>query len=131
MKSNDCPILSDLSNRFPNRIVEEFKASAIAEDITALNFRAWNPEDENELDEVFTLLIPDPKHNNNGTLSGTSQNQLAAIFRSGGWIFEGYKGICIKPNTPRNDKEGKVIKYESPRGTGTQQIRRASCRERV
>ena len=101
----------------------EFTASAIAQDIVALNFRSFDGEDENGLDEVFTLLIPNPKHNNNGTPSGTSQQQLAAILRSGGWIFEGYKGICVKPNSPRKDEEkDRYIKYESPRGTGNQQL---------
>jgi hypothetical protein len=103
---------------------KEFADSEIADDIAALNFRSWNPEDENDLDEVFTLLIPEPKHNNNGTLSGTSQQELAAILRSGGWVFEGYRGICIKPNNPRKDKDEKEkeIKYESPRGSGNLQL---------
>jgi hypothetical protein len=35
-------------------IREEFRASAIADDIADLNFRTWNPLDENDLDEVFT-----------------------------------------------------------------------------
>ena len=50
----------------------EFKASAIADDIAVLNFRSWIPDNENDLDEVFTLLIIEPEHRNNGTLSGSS-----------------------------------------------------------
>jgi hypothetical protein len=103
------------------RHLAEFKASAIAEDIAALNFRSWNPENENDLDEVFTLLISDPQHNNNGTLAVRSQQQLAGILRAGGWIFEGDKGVCVKPNSPRIVDE-KTIKYESPRGAGNQQL---------
>jgi putative DNA primase/helicase len=101
---------------------QELKESAIAEDIAALNFRSWNPGNENDLDEVFSLLVAEPEHRNNGTLAGKSQNDLANTLRSGGWIFEGFKGVSVKPNTPRKDKEGKIIKYESPRGTGSQQL---------
>ena len=100
----------------------EFNTSRIESIIAGLNCRSWNPDDENDLDNVFTSIIPEPEHNNNGTLSGTSAQQLAGILRSGGWIFEGYKGVCVKPNSPRQDKNGKIIKYESPRGVGNQQL---------
>jgi putative DNA primase/helicase len=101
---------------------EEFRASAIADDIAALNFRSWNPLNENDLDEVFTLLVSEPEHRNNGTLAGRSQNDLANTLRSGGWIFEGHQGVSVKPDLPRKNAEGKVIKYESPRGAGNQQL---------
>jgi putative DNA primase/helicase len=101
---------------------EEFKASAIADDIADLNFRTWNPLDENDLDEVFTLLVAEPEHRNNGTLAGRSQNDLANTLRGGGWIFEGHRGVCVKPDSPRKNADGKVIKYESPRGAGNQQL---------
>jgi putative DNA primase/helicase len=101
---------------------QELKASAIADDIAALNFRTWNPFNENDLDEVFTLLVLEPEHRNNGTLAGRSANDLANTLRSGGWIFEGYIGVSVKPDSPRKSAEGKVIKYESPRGAGNQQL---------
>ena len=116
-----------MSNIDPQHI-QDFTDSAISSDIAALNFRSFDGEDENELDEVFTNLIPDPEHQNNGTLAGTSPQELAATLRAGGWMFEGYKGVCVKPDSPRKvkdekgnvvkDAEGKekVIKYESPRG---------------
>jgi putative DNA primase/helicase len=100
----------------------ELQASAIASDIIALNFRSFDGTNENDLDEVFTQLIEEPAHNNNGTLSGKSQNDLANAIRGGGWMFEGHRGICIKPDNPRIDKDGKVIKYESPRGMGKLQL---------
>jgi hypothetical protein len=100
----------------------EFKASAIAKDIIELNFRSWNPENEDDLDEVFTFLVSEPKHRNNGKLAGRANEQLANILRSGGWIFEGHTGISVKPNSPRTNSDGKIIKYESPRGVGNQQI---------
>jgi putative DNA primase/helicase len=100
----------------------EFVASAIAPDIAELNFRSWNPSSENDLDDVFGLLIAEPQHRNNGTLAGRSQNDLANVLRSGGWIFEGYRGVSVKPDSPRRNAEGKVIKYESPRGAGNQQL---------
>jgi putative DNA primase/helicase len=101
---------------------QELKASAIADDIAALNFRTWNPFNDNDLDEVFTLLIAEPEHRNNGTLAGRSANDLANTLRSGGWIFEGHLGVSVKPDSPRKSAEGKVIKYESPRGAGNQQL---------
>jgi putative DNA primase/helicase len=101
---------------------QELKASAIADDIAALNFRTWNPFNDNDLDDVFGLLVPEPEHRNNGTLAGRSQNDLANTLRSGGWIFQGYIGVSVKPDSPRKNAEGKVIKYESPRGTGNQQL---------
>jgi putative DNA primase/helicase len=100
----------------------EFKASGIADDIAALNFRTWNPFNDNDLDDVFTLLVEEPTHRNNGTLAGRSQNDLANTLRAEGWIFEGYLGVSVKPNSPRKNAEGKVIKYESPRGAGNQQL---------
>jgi putative DNA primase/helicase len=100
----------------------EFRDSAIDPDIAALNFRSWIPDNENDLDEVFILLIDEPEYRNNGTLAGSAQNDLANTLRGGGWIFEGYKGISVKPNSPRKNAEGKIIKYESPRGAGNQQI---------
>jgi putative DNA primase/helicase len=101
---------------------QELKASAIADDIAALNFRTWNPFNDNDLDDVFTLLVLEPEHRNNGTLAGRSANDLANTLRSGGWIFEGHIGVSVKPDSPRKNAEGKVIKYESPRGTGNQQL---------
>jgi hypothetical protein len=100
----------------------DFRDSAIADDIAALNFQSWIPDNENDLDEVFTLLIREPEHRNNGTLAGSAQNDLANTLRGGGWIFEGYKGVSVKPNSPRKNAEGKDIKYESPRGAGNQQL---------
>jgi len=100
----------------------EFRASAIDEDIIELNFRTWNSSNENDLDEVFTLLVAEPEHRNNGTLAGRSQNDLANTLRSGGWIFEGHQGVSVKPDSPRKSAEGKTIKYESPRGAGNQQL---------
>jgi hypothetical protein len=111
-----------LATSIDEQHLTEFKASEIAEDIIELNFRSWNPENENDLDEVFIQLVLEPEHRNNGTLAGPANQQLANILRSGGWIFKGYKGISVKPNSPRTNSEGKVIKYESPRGVGNQQI---------
>ena len=122
--------MADTYNCIDDRHAQEFKASAIAEDIAALNFRSFDENldgsKDNETDEAFTLLIAEPDHGNNGTLSGKSPNDLANALRSGGWIFEGHKGVCVKPNSPRKvkDENGKEkdIKYESPRGTGSLQL---------
>lgn len=111
-----------LATNIDDRHLAEFKASGIAEDIIELNFRSWNPENENDLDYVFTQLVSEPQHRNNGTLVGRANEQLAKILRSGGWLFEGCKGVSVKPNSPRTNSDGKIIKYESPRGTGNQQI---------
>ncbi len=101
---------------------KDFIKSAISDDIADLNFRSFDGENENDLDGVFTLLIGEPEHNNNGTLAGKSQNDLANVLRGGGWLFDGYQGMSVKPNIPREDKNGKKIKYESPRGAGSLQL---------
>ncbi len=115
-------LTDNLAFNIDDRHAKEFTASAIAEEIANLNFRSFDGEDENAIDEAFTILIEEPNHNNNGTLSGKSPNDLANALRGGGWIFQGHYGLCIKPNNSRKDKEGKVIKYESPRGTGSLQL---------
>ena len=114
--------MTTIFNFIDRQHAQEFTASAIADDIAALNFRTWNPFNDNDLDDVFTLLVAEPEHRNNGTLAGRSQNDLANTLRSGGWIFEGYLGVSVKPDSPRKSAEGKVIKYESPRGVGNQQL---------
>jgi putative DNA primase/helicase len=118
------------------------QVSGIADDIIADNFRTLepctNPHDsgsEYMLDEVFCILIDDPIHNNNGTLSGSAQQTLANALGEGACIFEGYKGKNVKPENPRKGKQKKVInedlkleieqkfiKYESVRGKGNQQV---------
>jgi putative DNA primase/helicase len=111
---------------FQQEHTEEFKASAISPEDEALNFTPFDAiegsEDTPEIEEAFLLLIPDPEHNNNCTLAGTSKNELAAILRSGGWSFQGHIGACVKPKSPRTNDNGKVIKYESPRGKGALQL---------
>ena len=109
-------------DRIDDRHAQEFADRAIDKDIVALNFRSLNPLDEDDLDDVFLLLIENPSHKNNGTLDGNSQQQLANTLRSGAWIFEGHRGVSVKPDSPRKNAEGKVIKYESPRGAGKQQL---------
>jgi Domain of unknown function (DUF3854) len=100
----------------------ELAKSAISDDIAQLNFRSFDPDDETDLDRVFLSLIAEPDHRNNGTLAGKSANDLANALRYGGWIFRGFKGVCIKLDRPRRNADGKIIKYESPRGTGNQQL---------
>ncbi len=101
---------------------QELKLSAIEDGIAALNFWSFEGNDENELDQVFNRLKLEPEHNNNGTLSGKSQNELANSLRGGGWMFEGHSGTSVKLNSPRSNADGKVIKYESVRDSGNQQL---------
>jgi putative DNA primase/helicase len=142
MKDSQEASYSQLLNDVTPEHLEEFKASAIAPDIIARNLRSFepltNPNDtwaEYELDEVFGILIDNPEHVNNGTLSGTTQQALANTLRDGGWVYEGHKGKNVKPNKPRRGKQKKVInddlklaieqkfiKYESVRGKGNQQV---------
>jgi hypothetical protein len=100
--------------------IKEFRDSAIADDIIALNFQSFDGSDENEREEAFLLLKNDPQHNNNGTLAGKSQNDLANGLCCDCWIYQGHSGVIGKLNSPRKDKEGKPIKYESPRDIGVQ-----------
>jgi predicted P-loop ATPase len=117
----------DICDRYiEDRHTQELTASKITNDIAALNFRSFDGSNENDVEEAFTLLVEGPDHNNNGTLAGKPQNDLANTLRSGGWIFDGYKGVCVKPNSPRKVKDengkDKDIKYESPRGQGKLQL---------
>ena len=114
-------------NFIDERHAQEFAASGISSEIAALNFRSWNPFNDNDLDDVFTLLIAAPEHRNNGTLAGRGANDLANTLRAGGWIFEGHQGVSVKPDSPRQSIEGKVIKYESPRGAGNQRRTSVGC----
>ncbi len=119
LKDYDYSILND---HLSAEALEEFKASGIDEVTAAHNFRSFDGSDETERDEAFLLLIPEPDHNNNGTLAGKAQNELANALYGGGWFFEGHGGVSVKLNNPRNNAEDKVIKYESPRGAGNQQL---------
>jgi putative DNA primase/helicase len=114
-----------LANFQPDHI-KEFRDSAITSEDVVLNFTSFDAiegsEDSPAIEEAFLLLIPEPKHSNNNTLAGTSQQELAAILRSGGWFFKGHIGACVKPDEPRTNDKGKVVKYESPRGKGALQL---------
>lgn len=114
--------------------LEELEASEIDKDIAELNFRSFaaidGGEDSPDIDEAFDMLTPNPKRGNGG-LKGTFRGDLskepydpsvviAATLRSGGWWFSGHSGVCVKPNNPRKTKDGKIIKYESPREAGSQ-----------
>lgn len=66
MESSQSVSYSQSLNNFQPEHIKEFRDSAIDDDIAALNFWSFDGTDENELDEVFSLLIEDPKHNNNG-----------------------------------------------------------------
>jgi putative DNA primase/helicase len=110
-----------LTNFQPEHI-KEFRDSAIDDGIAALNFWSFDGSDENELDQVFSRLKLEPEHKNNGTLSGKSQQELANILYGGGWVFEGHGGVSVKLDSPRSNGDGKVIKYESVRDSGNQQL---------
>jgi putative DNA primase/helicase len=142
MNSNKATSYDSISADFQPEHLAEFKASAIAPDIADRNFRSFepwtNPHDsraEHELDEIFCILIDNPDHINNGTLSGKAQQKLANTVCGGGYLFEGDKGKTVKPNEPRkgekkkviNDKllleiKEKTIKCEAVRGKGNQQV---------
>ena len=106
---------------------QEFKNSAISDDIAALNFKSFDGTDENDLADVFDLLVPDSKANSNRTAPNKSERDLAHHYmRSGGWIFESQEGVSVKLNEPRTktdeDRNLKTTKYKSVRGTGNQQL---------
>lgn len=115
---------------------QHLKNSAIEDDIIALNFRSWDANSEIDRDDVFSLIVPDPKYRNNGTLSGSSQNNLANILHGGGWLYEGFMGVSMKPDCPRDfvDKltgKTKTIKYESVRGCQQLFVPRVSIRAAI
>ncbi len=93
--------------------------SCIDSEIAALNLRSLCG------DEPYRYLIPDP-----GKVSGRVQGDAQWRYlrgkyghvEAGGWwccgvdILTGHMSEwgCFKPNTPRVDSDGKVIKYEHP-----------------
>lgn len=107
--------------------LQHLTESAISLDIAALNFYSWDANDENAIDNVFDLLVDNPKYRNNGTLSGRANNALANVIRAGGWVFEGHIGISVKPDHPRK-VDGDPIKYESVRGSQQLFVPRVSIR---
>jgi P4 family phage/plasmid primase-like protien len=115
-----------MSNLDTNHL-QHLTESAISIDIAALNFYSWDANDENGGDNVFDLLVDNPKYRNNGTLSGGSNNALANVIRAGGWVFEGRLGVSVKPDCPRI-VDGKIIKYESVRGCQQLFVPRVSIR---
>ena len=111
----DYSILADF---FPERVIEEFQASAINPRLCLLNAESLNG------DKAIAELLPNATetHTNSGSLRKTYRDRYASIIEHGGISYTGIdiEGDCIascnsfKPRQPRLDKEGKPIKYDNP-----------------
>jgi putative DNA primase/helicase len=99
----------------------ELEASAIDQVTANNNFYSLDVGDEEAANLLSEELNIEIDHNNNGFPSGTSTQKLVNALLSGGWGFEGHKGTSIKLDSPRT-VDGKIIKYESVRGKGNQQL---------
>jgi hypothetical protein len=108
---------SILSEYFPERVIEEFYASAIDPRLCLLNAEFLNGDKA-----ISELLVEVKIHNNNGTLKKGYRDTYASIIDRGGTSYTGIdiEHSCVasctsfKPLQPRLDKEGKSIKYEHP-----------------
>ncbi|MBD1936147.1 plasmid replication protein, CyRepA1 family [Microcoleus sp. FACHB-68] len=107
----------------PEHLQELIEESGIDGTLASLNFTSL------EEDAIYThLLISDDIHRNNvGRVSGGWLHRYAQV-ADGGWWCAGRDPLndwglmewgCYKPNHPRQDKNGKPVKYEHPPCTPT------------
>ncbi|MEA5469334.1 DUF3854 domain-containing protein [Spirulina sp. 06S082] len=98
--------------------LQEFRRSAIDDKIAALNFKSLNEE---ESYEHLVYALPQEDRRNDGRLRSGILKQYQH-FAHGGWWCKtvdpqtGDERLFgqFKPNNPRTDKKGKIIKYEAP-----------------
>ncbi|MFM1843000.1 MAG: hypothetical protein RLZZ490_1738, partial [Cyanobacteriota bacterium] len=96
---------------------KELLGSAIVPEIISLNFLSVGS------DEAYDLLFysPDLERTNTGGLTTTVIQQYVHL-EYGGWWCSGLNALtledsmwgCLKPNSPRQSAEKKIIKYEHP-----------------
>lgn len=112
-----------------NVINQELQASAIAPEIAKLNF-VEIPEnfdiDNNEAAELLLYGLDNKDRRNDGRLN-EKYNHIAQNLGAGGWWCgtlnpDGTPSQwgCFKSNNPRKDRDGKIIKYETPPKVPTQ-----------
>lgn len=110
--------IGDAGSLAPHHLAE-LQASCIAPDIIAANFRSVDDE------ESFGFIMPnqDGIRRNDGRLRDWALRIYEAV-ADGGWMVQGvdlttgdaHEWGQLKPDSPRQDRKGKTIKYESPRG---------------
>jgi putative DNA primase/helicase len=103
----------------------ELEASAINQVTANNNFYSIDtvdPTNENDFDEIVEKLNIEIEHTNNGMPSGKRNQDICNAVMSGMLVFQGDSGINVKPNSPRKNSDGKIVKYESVRGKGNQQL---------
>ncbi|MFP3324834.1 hypothetical protein R0K05_17320, partial [Planococcus sp. SIMBA_160] len=109
------------SSIFPHHR-QEWEESAIARDIIEANLRSLKVEPYGARDEAIELLAPpDIKRDNTGRISRSELKKYDHL-NDGGWYAQGFDLItgqrsdflCLKPDSPRRDRDGKLIKYEHP-----------------
>ena len=101
--------------------IEEFRDSAIDDGIANLNFYPLESGSEEGANYLIEKLNIEIDHTNNGMPSGQYAQKLVNAMMSGGWGFEGHRGMCVKLNTPLT-LNGKEAKYLSVFGKGNLQL---------
>jgi putative DNA primase/helicase len=107
----------------------ELEKSAIAPDIATLNFQYLEASTDSEYSAAWDYVVYDSsldKYRNDGRLRDKELKTYDHL-NDGGWWCAGLDILtgkdsewgCFKPNRPRKDKEGKIIKYEHPPGHPT------------
>jgi putative DNA primase/helicase len=109
-----------LANFQPDHI-EEFRDSAIDNDIAKLNFYSLESGDEEGANYLFEKLNIEIDHTNSGMPAGQYAQALVNGLMSGSWGFEGFKGVCAKLDLALK-LNGKESRYLSVFGKGNQQL---------
>ncbi len=111
------PYILPVRENFEPSHWQEWDESAIDPEIAALNFKSLSGN------EAFEYLLYSDKisRRNDGRLRDRDMRRYAHLCDGGWWcsgidILTGSDSLwgCLKPNTPRVDENGKVIKYEHP-----------------
>jgi hypothetical protein len=112
--------------RFPHvnpRHVEEWRSSAVNDDIIRLNVKSLSGTTAYE----YLCYSPELKRTNTGRLANFLLRRYQHT-EQGGWFccgldpFQNWEEMqwgCFKPNQPYRDDQGKLIKYEHPPKTST------------
>ncbi|MBD1943950.1 DUF3854 domain-containing protein, partial [Coleofasciculus sp. FACHB-712] len=115
-----------LPHSYGNNHFDEWRASAIDDALIALNVRSLSG------DEAYRFLVPDPQKAFGKVHRDAQWRSLRKSYghiEAGGWWCNGLDPLnnwqpmeewgCLKPDLPRKNAKGKLVKYEHPPGQAT------------
>lgn len=107
---------------------QEWCNSGISDDLINLNLQSLPVDPYGARDKAIALLynLDQVKRDNTGRINGAFLHRHNFL-NDGGWQFcgldlatnEASNFLCLKPDTPRQNQDGKTIKYEHPRNQPT------------